>query len=162
MLKLFKLLTACIFLTSVSAHANHDVKVGSIKIEDPYTRATVAGQKVGGAFLKIENKGAADKLVAASSPVAKEVQLHSMSMEGNVMKMRELKVIDVPANSEVKLQPGGLHIMLIDIKAPLKKGDTVPVKLKFEKAGEVEVKFHVKDERPAHGEPGHDHSKDHQ
>lgn len=161
MMKLSKLFVALSLGISAFAWADHEVKVGSLKIDNPYTRMTVAGQKVGGAFMKVENKGAADKLIGASSTVAKEVQLHTMSMDGNVMKMRELKVIDVPANGEVKLAPGGLHLMLIDIKAPLKKGDTVPVKLKFEKAGEVEVKFHVKDERPGHGEAGHDHAKDH-
>ena len=143
------------------AFADHEVKVGTLKIDNPYTRITVAGQKVGGAFMKVENKGAADKLIGATSTVAKEVQLHTMSMDGNVMRMREVKAIDVPANGEVRLAPGGLHLMLIDIKAPLKKGDMVPVKLKFEKAGEVEVKFHVKDERPNHGEAGHDHAQDH-
>ena len=157
---MIKLLVTLSLIVSASAWADHEVKVGSLKIDNPYTRITVAGQKVGGAFMKVENKGAADKLIGATSTVAKEVQLHTMSMDGNVMKMRELKAIDVPANGEVKLAPGGLHLMLIDIKSPLKKGDMVPVKLKFEKAGEVEVKFHVKDERPGHGEAGHDHAQD--
>ena len=145
----------------MAASAEHAVQLGNLKIKDPYARATVPAQKAGGGFVKIENAGAADKLIGASSSVAKEMQLHTMSMDGNVMKMRELKAIDVPANGEVKLAPGGLHLMLIDIKSPLKKGDMVPVKLKFEKAGEVEVKFHVKDERPNHGEAGHDHAQDH-
>lgn len=67
-----------------------------------------------------------------------------MSMDGNVMKMRQVQSIDVPAKGSVELQPGGLHLMFIDLKGQLKSGDQVPVKLKFEKAGEVEVKFHVK------------------
>ena len=160
MIKLLKLFFALSLSVSAIAWADHEVKVGSLKIDNPYTRVTVAGQKVGGAFMKVENKGAADKLVGASSTVAKEVQLHTMSMDGNVMRMREVKTIDVPANGEVKLAPGGLHLMLMDIKTPLKKGDMVPVKLKFEKAGEVEVPFKVMG-HPAHGEPGHDHSKHH-
>ena len=158
---MIKLLVTLSLIVSASAWADHEVIVGSLKIDNPYTRITVAGQKVGGAFMKVENKGAADKLIGATSTVAKEVQLHTMSMDGNVMRMREVKAIDVPANGEVRLAPGGLHLMLIDIKAPLKKGDMVPVKLKFEKAGEVEVKFHVKDERPGHGEAGHDHAQGH-
>jgi len=149
-------------MVATSAYADQEIKFGKLKIEDPYARVTVPAQKAGGAFVKIKNTGAADKLIAVSSPVAKEMQLHTMSMEGNVMKMREVKAIDIPANGTVELQPGGFHLMLIDLKSQLKAGDQIPVKLKFEKAGELEVKFQVKDMRPAHGQPGHDHSKDHQ
>lgn len=117
--------------------------VGAIKIENAYTRATVPGQQVAGGFMKIENKGAADQLVSASSSAAGEVQLHEMSMEGNVMKMRQVKDIAVPASGVVELKPGGLHLMFMNIKAPLTAGQTVPVKLKFAKAGEVEVKVPV-------------------
>ena len=151
-----------LFMVATSAYADQEIKFGKLKIEDPYARATVPAQKAGGAFVKIKNTGAADKLIAVSSPVAKEMQLHTMSMEGNVMKMREVKAIDIPANGTVELQPGGFHLMLIDLKSQLKAGDQIPVKLKFEKAGELEVRFQVKDMRPAHGQPGHDHSKDHQ
>ncbi len=128
-----------------------EAKVGSIKIEHAYTRATVPGQQVAGGFMKIENKGAADQLVSASSPVAGEVQLHEMAMEGNVMKMRQVKEISVPARSEVELKPGGLHLMFMNIKAPLTAGEAVPVKLKFAKAGEVEVKVPVNAMGGQHG-----------
>ena len=120
-----------------------NAKVGGVQIENAYTRATVPGQMAAGGFMKIENKGAADQLISASSPVAGEVQLHDMSMEGNVMKMRQVKDIAVPAGGAVELKPGGLHLMFINIKAPLTAGQTVPVKLKFAKAGEVEVKIPV-------------------
>ena len=128
------------FATSIQAQ---DAKVGSIKIENAYVRATAPGQPAAGAFMKIDNSGAADQLLSASSPAAGEVQLHQMSMEGNVMKMGQVKDIAVPANGSVDLKPGGYHIMLMNIKAPLKVGETVPVKLKFAKAGEVEVKLPV-------------------
>jgi copper(I)-binding protein len=82
-------------------------------------------------------------LISASSPVAGEVQLHEMSMEGNVMKMLQVKDIAVPAGGSVELKPGGLHLMFMNIKAPLSAGETVPVKLKFAKAGEVEVRMPV-------------------
>ena len=120
-----------------------NASVGSIKVENAYTRATAPGQQVAGGFLKIENKGSADQLVSASSPAAGEVQLHEMAMDGNVMKMRQVKDIPVPANGSVELKPGGLHLMFMNIKAPLAAGETVPVKLKFAKAGEVEVKMPV-------------------
>jgi copper(I)-binding protein len=134
---------------------NSEFRVGQIKVENPYTRATVAGQKVAGGFMKIENKGAADQLISASSPIAAEMQLHTMSMEGNVMKMREVKAIDVPANGSVDLKPGGLHLMFMDIKAPLKAGESVPVKLKFQKAGEIEIKVPVREMSAGSGHMKH-------
>jgi len=134
------LVAALGFSFSVQAQ---EAKVGSIKIENAYTRATVPGQQVAGGFMKIENKGIADQLVSVSSPAAGEVQLHEMAMEGSVMKMRQVKDIAVPAGGSVELKPGGLHLMFINIKAPLSAGESVPVKLKFAKAGEVEVKMPV-------------------
>ena len=119
------------------------VTTNAIKIENAYVRATAPGQQVAGGFLKIENKGTADQLVSASSPVAGEVQLHEMSMDGNVMKMRQVKDIAVPANGAVELKPGGYHLMFLNLKGPFNAGQTVPVKLKFAKAGEVEVKLPV-------------------
>lgn len=129
---------------SVAQSVTKTVKTDAIKIENAYTRATAPGQQVAGGFMKIDNKGnAADQLLSASSPVAGEVQLHEMAMDGNVMRMRQVKDIPVPANGSVELKPGGLHLMFMNIKAPLAAGETVPVKLKFAKAGEVEVKMPV-------------------
>ena len=137
------LLVATVGLSMTSTAQAQTAKVGSVQIENAYTRATVPGQQVAGGFMKIENKGAADQLISASSPVSGEVQLHEMAMDGNVMKMRQVKDIAVPAGGTVELKPGGLHLMFMNIKAPLAAGETVPVKLKFAKAGEVEVKFPV-------------------
>lgn len=158
-----KLLSAAMVATAFlagSVMADDDIKLGNLKIEDAKARATVPAQKMSGGFMKIENKGGADKLLAASSSVSKTMELHTMSMEGNVMKMREIKAIEIPANGKVELKSGGLHLMFIDLKEQLKPGSTIKVKLKFEKAGEVEVPFKVMG-HPAHGEPGHDHSKHH-
>lgn len=132
-----------------------DAKVGGITISSAYTRATVPGQAAGGGFMKITSNGAADQLISASAPVSNDVQLHTMKMEGNVMQMREVKQIDVPANGTVELKPGGLHLMFMNIKAPLKAGEMVPVKLKFAKAGEVEVKM------PVNAPGGHGHGPKH-
>jgi copper(I)-binding protein len=151
---------ASAFIATTVFASGNEVKVGNLKIENPQARATVPAQKMSGGFLKIENKGGADRLLSASSPASKTMELHTMSMEGNVMKMREVKAIDIPANGTVELKPGGLHLMFIDLKSQLKPGLSVPVKLKFEKAGEVEVKFKIGG-YPPHGEPGHDHSKHH-
>lgn len=128
---------------SHSAYAQ-DGKIGAISVDNAYTRATVPGQVAAGGFMRIANHGAADQLISVSSPVSAEVQLHTMKMDGNVMQMREVNQIDVPANGAVELKPGGLHLMFMNIKEPLKVGDSVPVKLKFIKAGEVEIKMPVK------------------
>ena len=153
------LLALAFVATTVFASGN-EVKVGNLKIEHPMARATVPAQKMSGGFVKIENKGGADKLLSASSPASKSMELHTMTMDGNVMKMREVKGIDVPANGMVELKPGGLHLMFMDLNEQLKPGSTFKVKLKFEKAGEVEVPFQVMEIKPAgHGHSGHGHSK---
>ena len=142
--KLFLTMGAIVSITLSGTVSAQNALIGPIKIENAYTRATMPGQQVAGGFMKIENKsGPADQLVSVSSPISGEVQLHEMSMEGNVMKMRQVQGIAVPAGGAVELKPGGLHIMFINIKAPLTAGETVPVKLKFAKAGEVELKMPV-------------------
>ncbi|QWD97963.1 copper chaperone PCu(A)C [Polynucleobacter sp. MG-5-Ahmo-C2] len=146
--KLFVVMCAAMGIAlsgNISAqNVSQTVRTSAIKIENAYTRATMPGQQVAGGFMKIENKGnSTDQLLSANSPIAGEVQLHEMAMEGNVMKMRQVKDIAVPAGGAVELKPGGLHLMFMNIKAPLSAGETVPVKLKFAKAGEVEVKMPV-------------------
>ncbi len=151
---------ATAFIATSAFASGNEVRVGNLKIENPQARATVPAQKMSGGFLRIENKGGADKLLAASSSVSKTMELHTMIMDGNVMRMREVKGIDVPANGVVELRPGGLHLMFIDLNEQLKPGSTFKVKLKFEKAGEVEVPFQVMESRPSsHGHSGHGHSK---
>ena len=131
----------------------HGYKVGAIAIGHPYARATVPGQPSGGAYLRLENTGADDKLVSIKAQVSQSVELHTSSMDGDVMRMRQVDAIDVPANKAVVLAPGGMHIMLVGLKAPLKEGDRFPMTLKFEKAGEVVVDVVVQavsPEAPAH------------
>ena len=102
--KLFLTVGAAISIAFSGTVIAQSASVGPIKIEQAYTRATMPGQQVAGGFMKIENKGGpADQLISASSPVAGEVQLHEMSMEGNVMKMRQVKDIAVPAGGSVEL-----------------------------------------------------------
>lgn len=134
----------------------------TVRVESPYARATVPGQPAGGGYLKVTNMGKeADRLLAVSADVSKSVELHSMSMEGDVMRMRQVDGIDVPAGGSVELKPGGLHIMFIGLKGPLKAGDTFPATLKFAKAGEVKVTVQVNAASaataPAHDHGGHKH-----
>jgi copper(I)-binding protein len=128
---------------ALCAHAQ-EFKHDHLTIAQPYARATVPGQAAGGGYLKLHNKGPSDRLLAASTPVAKTVELHSMTMEGDVMRMRQLDAIEVPAGKTVELKPGGMHLMLMGLKAPLKAGDSFALKLKFEKAGEVAVQAKVR------------------
>ena len=114
-----------------------------LKIEDPWTRATPPGAKVGAGYMKITST-AADRLVGASSPAAARVELHVTEKNGDVMRMREVKAYDIPARGGFELSPGGAHLMLVDIKAPFKEGAKIPVTLRFEKAGEVRVELQVR------------------
>lgn len=131
--------TLALALAAVPAHA----RAGTVGAESAWTRATVPGQPAGGAFLTLRNRGAADRLVGARSAAAERVELHSMSMDGDVMRMRQIDAIDLPAGASVALAPGGLHLMLMGLKQPLKAGASVPLTLRFEKAGEVAVTLKV-------------------
>ena len=106
----------------------------SVKVTDAWVRATVPGQKTASAYLELTSDRDA-ALVAAGSPAARSVELHSMSMHEGVMRMRALPRIELPAGKAVKLSPGGLHIMLIDLKQPLKAGDTVTLNLSVQETG---------------------------
>lgn len=149
-MKLTRLLaTLTLGVASLGAHA-HGSKVGAITIGHPYARATVAGQPTGGGFLTLENAGADDRLLKVSADVSGSVELHSMQMDGDVMRMREVDAIALPSGKAVVLKPGGLHIMFIGLKAPLKQGDHFPLKLTFEKAGEVSVQVNVEAANASH------------
>ncbi len=121
----------------------HGAQLGAIEIGHPWARATAPGQGAGGGFLKLQNGGAGDRLLGASAAVAERVEMHSMTMEGDVMRMRQLDAIDLPAGQTVALQPGGLHLMFMGLKQPLAAGSRFPMKLRFEKAGEVTVDVKV-------------------
>lgn len=141
----------------------------NVTVTDAWARATVQGQKATGAFMKITAKDNA-KLVSASSPAAGVVEIHEMKMEKDIMKMAALpNGLDLPAGKAVELKPGGYHVMLMDLKAPLAKDTTVPVTLTFQDAkgvkSNVELKVPVGMQAPMmqhhkQGEPmpgGHHH-----
>jgi copper(I)-binding protein len=121
-----------------------EYRAKTLRISNAFARATPPGAKVAGAFMSIENQGKeTDRLVSASSPVAGLVEIHEMAMDGGLMKMRAVKGIDLKPGATVELRPGGYHVMLEDLKQPLKQGEQVPVLLTFEKAGTVEIKVKV-------------------
>jgi copper(I)-binding protein len=123
--------------------AAQDFTAGDIRIGRPWTRA--AGQNGnGGGFMRLTNGGAQpDRLISAASPIARVVELHTHIREGDVMRMRPVNDIPIPAGQTVELRPGGLHVMLIGLTAPLQQGARVPVTLRFERAGEVTVQLTV-------------------
>ncbi len=137
------------------AASAHDYTLATLAIDHPFARATPPGAQVGGAYMTIDNKGTAnDKLLRASSPAAAQVQIHMMSMDGNVMRMREVAGLDVPAGKQVALSTGGYHLMMIDLKKPLAVGERVPMTLTFEHAGTIVVDVAVESmtaaDHPAH------------
>jgi hypothetical protein len=134
------LVLAATLVAGTVAHA-HEYTLGGLHIENLYARPTVPMQRSGGAYLVIENKGKdADKLVAVSSPIAQSVQIHTMSMQGDVMKMREVDGVELKPASKIEMAPGhGYHLMMIGLRQPLKAGDKFPMTLTFEKAGKAEV-----------------------
>lgn len=130
----------------------HDFKAGELRVDHPYATPTAPGLKTGAVYFRtIKNRGAQnDRLLSASTPVAARVEIHRMQTDGDVMRMRAVDTLDLPAKSEVKLRHGaqdGHHLMLWDLKAPLKDGDRFPVKLRFERAGVHEVMVWVQTPR---------------
>jgi hypothetical protein len=105
--------------------------LAQVTVSDPWVRGTVAGQMATGAFMQLKSP-TDTALVAAASPVAKVVEIHEMKMDAGVMKMAAIDRLALPAGKAVELKPGGYHVMLMDLKQPLKEGDTVPVTLTFE------------------------------
>ena len=104
-----------------------------VTVQDPYVRLAPPNAPATGAFMVIRNAGDKDvKVVKADNPVSRVTELHTHLNEGGVMKMRPVPAIDVKAGGEAVLKPGGLHVMLIDLKAPMKEGDTVPLTLTFD------------------------------
>jgi len=121
-----------------------ETAAGALRIIQPWTRATARPGATAGGYLTIRNTGTeADRLLGATSPAAPTVELHTMSMTNGVMRMRPVDGIDIPAGGEVALEPGGFHIMLVGTKEALRPGASVPLTLRFARAGEVTVNLSV-------------------
>ena len=139
-------LTAAIFALVIAGSAQaHEYKIGSLVVSHPWSRATPKSATVAGGYLKITNAGSTpDRLIGGSAEVAGKFEVHEMSMDGGVMKMRELKNgLEIPPGATVELKPGSYHIMMMSLSRPLAKGDRVKGSLTFEKAGKVDVEFAV-------------------
>lgn len=139
----FVMLVAAFSANPVSAH---DITKGDIVISAPWSRATPAGASVAAGYLVLTNKGlSSDRLLSFTTDLAGQPEVHEMSNEGGVMKMRPLpKGLEIPAGGTVKLEPGGYHLMLMQLKKPLTVGQRYKATLVFEKAGAVDVEFEVR------------------
>lgn len=148
---------AALTLAAGAAFA-HDYKKGGVHVDHPWSRATAPQARNGAAYFVLNATGAdSDRLLSAASPVAEKVELHTHLMEDGVMKMRPVVAIEVAPGSPTALQPGGLHVMLLGLKAPLVKGEKFPLTLTFEKAGELKVDVNVEDAGAGGGAPGNMH-----
>ena len=124
----------------------HNYEKRDIQVRHPWSRATPPGAKVGVAYMEIRNRGSQpDRLLSATSGVAQRVEMHVTQREGEVMKMRQLQAFEIPARERYALRPGGSHLMLVDLKQPLEKGERFAMRLRFERAGELEIELEVQE-----------------
>jgi len=140
------LLLAAIALCACGGVASAQTyNIGSLKIEQPWTRATPGGAKVGAGYMKITNTGKEpDRLVGGTLPQAGRFEVHEMAMAGGVMQMREIAGgLEIAPGKTVELKPGGYHVMFMDLHDPLKQGDKLKGQLRFQKAGTVDVEYRV-------------------
>lgn len=154
--RLFLLPLAVLLMLPLSTPA-----ADAVRVTDAWARATVPGQKVAGVYLQITSP-VDGRLVAVSAPIAAQAEVHSMKMEGGTMKMRPVKVLELPAGTTVKLEPGGLHVMLFGLEGPLAFGQQFPLTLTVEMPGgrkrDVTAQVRVRGkEQEAGAGGGHDH-----
>lgn len=141
MKRLIKLISSIAFALAASVQANAQTSSSSpIAVERPWARATPGGAQTGAMYLTLINNGdSADQLLGATTSVADKVQFHSTTEENGMSRMREMQVVDVAPHARATFAPGGMHIMLVGLKQPLKEGQTLSLTLIFAKAGKVDV-----------------------
>ncbi|MFC4351206.1 copper chaperone PCu(A)C [Fodinicurvata halophila] len=136
-------LTGSILLAAVTVQAQ-DFTLGNLQVDQPWARDSAGRTQTGAIFLTIHNRAdTSDKLLSARSEIAEKVELHTHRHEDGVMRMRQVEAIDVPAKGTTELAPGGHHLMLFDLEAPLQQDDSFPLTLTFEQAGNLKVEVVV-------------------
>jgi periplasmic copper chaperone A len=147
MMSAARLLAYAVFVAGLLAAPARaeEVRAGDLVITQAWSRATPGGAKIGSGYLTIENKGpAADRLIGGSGDITDRIEVHEMTTSNGVMTMRALdKGLVIEPGKTVRLAPGGYHLMMFDLKSPLKRNDKVPETLEFEKAGKVKLSFDV-------------------
>jgi copper(I)-binding protein len=146
MIRIFIVAVAVLFGCWAGSADAEDITVGALKISGPWARATPKGASVGGAYMTITNTGnVSDRLVGGSSDVSSRFEIHEMSMDNGVMKMRPLeKGLEIQPGQTVEFKPGGYHVMFVGLKKPFEEGQHVKATLDFQKAGNVAVDFAVR------------------
>lgn len=153
-MRILALVVAAIGFAGIAAA--HEIRAEDLVIEHPWARASIGAARTGAAYMTIRNEGAAaDRLVAAASEAAEKVELHAHIAEGDIMRMRPAEAIEIPAGGSVELRPGGLHLMLMGLRYPLKEGEVFPATLTFERAGEVRIGVEVEAAAAGRGHQGH-------
>jgi len=143
-MRIFMTALICTVLLGISQASAHEVKSNGLMIKDSWARASAGPAKAGAAYLTIANMGQeTDRLIEVKSDLAKRTEVHNHLMEDGVMKMRHIKAVEVSPGTPTILQPGGLHIMFMGLNRPFVEGETLPMTLVFEKAGEVDIEFIV-------------------
>jgi periplasmic copper chaperone A len=144
MLRSVFILATAVLLAAAAAAPAHRFSVGNLVINHPWARPTASGMPTGAAYLSITNQGAReDTLIGAHSPAAVRVEFHRTSVEDGMARMRPASSLVIEPGDTLTAAPGGLHLMLVDLKAPLVKGTTVPLVLTFQDAGEVTLQLKI-------------------
>jgi len=140
---MLRLLFTMLAASALAAHAHH-YSVGNLVIGHPWSRPTAQGMPTGVAYLSITNKGPnQDTLIGASTPAAARVEFHRTSLEAGMARMRPAGALVVEPNATLTAEPGGLHLMLVDLKSPLVEGTSIPLVLQFKSAGPITVQLIV-------------------
>ncbi|XHB98256.1 copper chaperone PCu(A)C [Nitratireductor sp. ac15] len=155
----FPLLASAIAAPAMDHQTGHVVEAGDLKIADARVRAMLPGQPSGGGYMVIENTGAGDdRLLSLTSPRAGKVEVHSMEMNNDVMVMRPVKGgLTIPAGETVTLEPGGLHVMFMQVEKGFQEGESIPLTLQFEKAGTIDLELMAGPARGKTSGTGHNH-----
>lgn len=157
----FHLLLALSLLGAGAAASHADAsefRLGALQIEHPWARATIGKGRVGVAYMQLKNTGGqGDRLIGAKTPVAEHASLHTHRMTGDIMRMRPVDAIPIPAGGTAMLKPGGLHIMLMRMTRTLKQGEKFPLTLTFERAGTITVEVTVKSATAKSAKEKHHH-----
>jgi len=141
-----KIFLLCLALAASAPAWSHVHEKGDLQVRHPWSRATPPGAKVAVGYMEIRNRGTQpDRLLSASTAAAKRVEMHVTQREGEVTKMRQVQSFEIPARERYALRPGGAHLMLVDIVRPLQKSERFTMKLRFERAGELEIELEVQE-----------------
>jgi copper(I)-binding protein len=132
--------TVLLLALSVSNEAHAQTSTNTITVEQAWVRATPSGAQTGAAYMTLINNGAsADRLVSAATPAAEQVQFHRQTEDNGVSRMREVHNVELSPGGKIIFKPGDMHMMIVRLKQPLKEGQTLPLTLQFEKAGQIDL-----------------------